>query len=84
MAEDLQRMLRIVSEAHGRLDILFANAGREYSPLGQITEAQFDKYFGINVKGTLFTVQNALPLMPPGSAIVITGDRQSGIVSRIR
>lgn len=74
VAEDLQRMFRIVSEAHGRLDILFANAGGgEFSPLGQITEAQFDKYFGINVKGTLFTVQNALPLMPPGSAIVITG-----------
>jgi NAD(P)-dependent dehydrogenase (short-subunit alcohol dehydrogenase family) len=77
LAEDLQRMLRIVSEAHGRLDILFANAGREFSPLGQITEAQFDKYFGIDVKGTLFTVQNALPLMPPGSAIVITGSTAS-------
>ncbi|SAK85594.1 short-chain dehydrogenase/reductase SDR [Caballeronia arationis] len=73
-AEDLQRMFLTVSEAHGHLDILFANAGGgEFSPLGQITEAQFDKYFGINVKGTLFTVQNALPLMRPGSAIVITG-----------
>lgn len=74
LAEDLQRMFRTVSETHGRLDVLFANAGGgEFSPLGQITEAQFDKYFGINVKGTLFTVQNALPLMRPGSAIVITG-----------
>jgi NAD(P)-dependent dehydrogenase (short-subunit alcohol dehydrogenase family) len=76
--DDLQRMFQTVSEAHGRLDILFANAGGgEFSPLGQITEAQFDKYFGINVKGTLFTVQNALPLMPPGSAIVITGSMVS-------
>jgi NAD(P)-dependent dehydrogenase (short-subunit alcohol dehydrogenase family) len=77
-AEDLQRMFRTVSDAHGRLDILFANAGGgEFSPLGQITEAQFDKYFDINVKGTLFTVQNALPLMRPGSAIVITGSMVS-------
>lgn len=76
--EALQRMFLTVSEAHGRLDILFANAGGgEFSPLGQITEAQFDKYFGINVRGTLFTVQNALPLMPPGSAIVITGSMVS-------
>ncbi|MDR5752325.1 MULTISPECIES: glucose 1-dehydrogenase [unclassified Caballeronia] len=74
LAEDLQRMFQTVSDTHGHLDILFANAGGgEFSPLGQITEAQFDKYFGINVKGTLFTVQNALPLMRPGSAIVITG-----------
>jgi NAD(P)-dependent dehydrogenase (short-subunit alcohol dehydrogenase family) len=77
-AEDLQRMFRIVADAHGRLDILFANAGGgEFAPLGQITEAQFDKYFDINVKGTLFTVQNALPLMRPGSAIVITGSMVS-------
>jgi NAD(P)-dependent dehydrogenase (short-subunit alcohol dehydrogenase family) len=77
-ADDLQRMFRTVSDAHGRLDILFANAGGgEFSPLGQITEAQFDKYFDINVKGTLFTVQNALPLMRPGSAIVITGSMVS-------
>lgn len=73
-AADLDRMFSTVQAAHQRLDILFANAGGgEFSPLGQITEAQFDKYFGINVKGTLFTVQKALPLMKPGSAIVLTG-----------
>lgn len=73
-SDDLQHMFQVLSEDHGRLDILFANAGGgEFSPLGQITEAQFDKYFDINVKGTLFTVQGALPLMPRGSAIVITG-----------
>jgi NAD(P)-dependent dehydrogenase (short-subunit alcohol dehydrogenase family) len=71
---DLERIFKTIADKHGKLDILFANAGGgEFSPLGQITEAQFDKYFGINVKGTLFTVQRALPLMPRGSAIVITG-----------
>jgi NAD(P)-dependent dehydrogenase (short-subunit alcohol dehydrogenase family) len=73
-AADLDRMFSTVQAAHQRLDILFANAGGgEFSPLGEITEAQFDKYFDINVKGTLFTVQKALPLMPRGSAIVLTG-----------
>ncbi|WP_429535093.1 SDR family oxidoreductase [Paraburkholderia sp. WC7.3d] len=63
-----------VSAAHQKIDILFANAGGgEFAPLGSITEAQFEKCVGINMKGTLFTVQAALPLMPPGSAIVITG-----------
>jgi NAD(P)-dependent dehydrogenase (short-subunit alcohol dehydrogenase family) len=73
-AADLDRMFSTVQAAHQRLDILFANAGGgEFTPLGEITEAQFDKYFDINVKGTLFTVQKALPLMPRGSAIVLTG-----------
>lgn len=74
VAADLDRIFATIGERHGRLDILFANAGGgEFAPLGAITEAQFDKYFDINVKGTLFTVQKALPLMKPGSAIVITG-----------
>ncbi|MDN7176431.1 glucose 1-dehydrogenase [Caballeronia sp. SEWSISQ10-4 2] len=73
-AADLERVVETVSEAHQRIDILYANAGGgEFVPLGEITEAQFDKYVGINVKGTLFTVQSALPFMPAGSAIVITG-----------
>ncbi|MGF7001215.1 SDR family oxidoreductase [Paraburkholderia sp. GAS32] len=73
-AADLGRIVETVSEAHQRIDILYANAGGgEFVPLGEITEAQFDKYVGINMKGTLFTVQNALPFMPAGSAIVITG-----------
>ncbi|MFC5526007.1 SDR family oxidoreductase [Rhodanobacter ginsengisoli] len=74
VADDLDRIFTVIRERHGRLDILFANAGGgEFAPLGAITEAQFDKYFNINVKGTLFTVQKALPLMKAGSAIVITG-----------
>jgi NAD(P)-dependent dehydrogenase (short-subunit alcohol dehydrogenase family) len=73
-AADLERIVETVSEAHQRIDILYANAGGgEFVPLGEITEAQFDKYVGINMKGTLFTVQSALPFMRAGSAIVITG-----------
>ena len=73
-AADLDHLFEIVAADQGRIDILFANAGGgEFAALGSITEAQFDKYFGINVKGTLFTVQKALPLMGAGSAIVITG-----------
>ena len=60
-----------IRETYGRLDILFANAGGgAFVPLGEITEEHFDKYFGINVKGALFTVQKALPLMAAGGSIV--------------
>ena len=74
VAADLERIVKTVSAAREKIDILFANAGGgEFSRLGEITEAQFDKYVGINMKGTLFTVQSALPVMPAGSVIVITG-----------
>lgn len=76
--QDLDRLYAVIKEQAGRLDVLFANAGGgEFVPLGQITEAHFDKYFGINVKGTLFTVQKALPLMPDGAAIVLNGSMVS-------
>jgi len=69
---DLDRLFEEIKEVKGRLDILFANAGLgEFAPLGMITEAHFDKTFGVNVRGTLFTVQKALPLMGEGSAIVL-------------
>jgi NAD(P)-dependent dehydrogenase (short-subunit alcohol dehydrogenase family) len=69
---DLDRLFEEIKEGKGRLDILFANAGLgEFAPLGTITEAHFDKTFGVNVRGTLFTVQKALPLMGEGSAIVL-------------
>ncbi len=75
---DLDRMFATIREHSGRLDILFANAGLgEFVPLGQITEAHFDKTFGVNVKGTLFTVQKALPLMRDGGTIVINGSMVS-------
>src|SRR3954452_2853554 len=69
---DLDRLYATIKQNHGRVDVLFANAGvGEMAPLGQITEAHFDRVFGINVKGLLFTVQKALPLMPDGGAIVL-------------
>jgi len=82
VAADLDRVYAAIASAEGRLDILFANAGGgEFSPLGAVTEAQFDKYFGINVKGTLFTVQKALPLMRAGGAIVINGSIAASYVA---
>ena len=73
-AADVEKIIAYVSSTHKKIDILFANAGGgEFAPLGGITEAQFDKYVGINMKGTLLTVQGVLPMMPAGSAIVITG-----------
>jgi NAD(P)-dependent dehydrogenase (short-subunit alcohol dehydrogenase family) len=75
---DLDRMFATIRERSGRLDILFANAGiGEFVPLGQITEAHFDRIFGVNVRGTVFTVQKALPLMREGGAIVINGSMVS-------
>jgi NAD(P)-dependent dehydrogenase (short-subunit alcohol dehydrogenase family) len=67
---DLDRLFKQIE----KLDIVFANAGAaEYAPFGQVNEAQFDRLFASNVKGTLFSVQKALPLMPDGGAIVLTG-----------
>jgi len=75
---DLDRMFATIRERSGRIDILFANAGiGEFVPLGQITEAHFDRIFGVNVRGTVFTVQKALPLMHDGGAIVINGSMVS-------
>ena len=75
---DLDRLYATIREKFGRLDVLFANAGGgAFAPLGEITEEHFDKYFGINVKGTLFTVQKALPLMAAGGSIVINGSMVS-------
>jgi len=76
--DDLDRLYATIRERYGRLDVLFANAGGgAFVPLGEITEAHFDKYFGINVKGTLFTVQKALPLMAAGGSVVLNGSMVS-------
>ncbi|WP_118138225.1 SDR family NAD(P)-dependent oxidoreductase [Oceanicella sp. SM1341] len=73
-SEDLDRLFEIVRTQHGRVDILFANAGAGHvEPLGHITEAAFDQTFAVNVKGTVFTVQKALPLMSEGASIILTG-----------
>jgi len=70
---DLDRLLARVKELKGRIDILFANAGiAEGAPLGEISEEQFDRSFGINVKGTLFTVQKSLPLLRDGASVILT------------
>ena len=70
---DLDRLYE-AAKAKGRLDIVFANAGvAEFSPVGKITEEHFDKLFNINVKGTLFTVQKALPLLNDGGSIILNG-----------
>lgn len=72
--DDLDRLYDTIRRGHGRLDVLFANAGGgNLEPLGQITEEGFDATFDMNVKGTLFTVQKALPLMGKGGAIVLNG-----------
>ncbi|MGI4839081.1 MAG: SDR family NAD(P)-dependent oxidoreductase [Janthinobacterium lividum] len=72
--KDLDRIFTDIKATQGRIDVLFANAGLgEFQPLGSITEASFDLTFGINVKGTLFTVQKALPLMGDGGSIILTG-----------
>ena len=69
---DLDRLYATVKEKYGRVDVLFANAGMaEFAPIDQVTEEHFDRQFNVNVKGLLFTVQKALPLMPDGGAIVL-------------
>jgi len=69
---DLDKLYNTVKEQKGHIDILFANAGiGEFAPLGEISEEYFDKIFGINVKGLLFTVQKALPLFQDGSSIIL-------------
>ncbi len=69
---DLDMLFAQIQREKGRLDVAFANAGGgSFAPLGAITEEQFDQTFNTNVKGLLFTVQKALPLMPDGSAIVL-------------
>jgi NAD(P)-dependent dehydrogenase (short-subunit alcohol dehydrogenase family) len=69
---DLDRLYATVKQQKGRIDILFANAGLgEFAPLGSITEAHYDKTFDLNVKGVLFTVQKALPLLVDGGAIIL-------------
>src|SRR5262245_56537975 len=71
---DLDRLYETVKAKAGRIDVLFANAGAaSVAPLGEITEDHFDEIFRINVRGTLFTVQKALPLLSDGASIIMTG-----------
>ena len=71
---DVEAAFETVKAEKGALDIVVANAGGgSLAPLGEITEAQYEKTFGANVKGVILTVQSALPLMKAGGAIILTG-----------
>ncbi|KAM3109687.1 glucose 1-dehydrogenase [Phormidesmis sp. 146-33] len=75
---DLDQLYATIKQEQGHLDVIFANAGGgEFIPLGAITEEHFDKTFNTNVKGLLFTVQKALPLMPEGASIILNASTAS-------
>jgi NAD(P)-dependent dehydrogenase (short-subunit alcohol dehydrogenase family) len=69
---DLDRLFDTIKKQKGRLDVVFTNAGGgAFGPMGSVTEEHYDQIFDNNVKGTVFTVQKALPLMPEGSSIIL-------------
>ena len=75
---DLDGVYAQIAKSAGHLDILFANAGGgDMQPLGAITEEHFDRIFGTNVRGVLFTVQKALPLLREGGSVILTGSTTS-------
>jgi len=72
--DDLDRLFETVKREKGTVDVLFASAGwGEAAPIGEVTEQHFDTIFGLNARGTLFTVQKALPLFNDGGSIIMTG-----------
>ena len=72
--KDIQTLYERIRSEHGRVDIVFANAGiAEYGTFGQINEEHYERIFGTNVKGVIFSVQAPLPLMPDGSSIILNG-----------
>ena len=72
--DDLDRLFDTVKREKGKIDVLFASAGKgEAAKLGEITEQHFDAGFDLIVRGTLFTVQKALPLLNDGGSIIMTG-----------
>ena len=71
---DLDRLYETIDRAKGRIDVVVANAGvGEFAAFGKATEEHFDKLFDINVKGTFFTVQKALPLLVEGGSVILIG-----------
>ena len=71
---DLDRLFQSIAETKGRIDILFANAGNfSHLPLDGITEAHYDETFDTNVKGVVFTVQKAVPILSGGASVILTG-----------
>ncbi|MGW3737884.1 SDR family NAD(P)-dependent oxidoreductase [Streptomyces sp. NPDC005148] len=76
--DDLDRLYETVRRDKGSIDVLWASAGMgEQGKLGEITEEQFDRAFSLNARGTLFTVQKALPLLNDGGSIFMTGSNAS-------
>jgi NAD(P)-dependent dehydrogenase (short-subunit alcohol dehydrogenase family) len=72
--EDIHKLYEKIRTAQGRVDIVFANAGiAEYGVFGQIAEDHYERIFNTNVKGVIFSVQTALPLMPDGGSIILNG-----------
>jgi len=79
---DLDRLFAQIKREKGKLDIVFANAGgAKFAPLDKITEEHYDSVFNGNVKGLLFTVQKALPLMPDGASIILNASIAASIGS---
>ncbi len=75
---EMDTLLQETHAKHGSLDILVANAvADDHAPLGQITEEQFDKMVGVNLRGVLFTIQSAMPLLQNGGAIILIGSTAS-------
>lgn len=71
--EDIDRLYEAVQQRHSHIDVIFANAGGgEFAPLGAISEAHYQETFDTNVKGVLFTVQKALPLLRDGASVILT------------
>jgi NAD(P)-dependent dehydrogenase (short-subunit alcohol dehydrogenase family) len=69
---DLDRLYETVKNEKGRIDVLFASAGMgDFAPIGSVTEEHYDRIFDLNVRGTLFTVQKALPLLRDGGSIIL-------------
>ncbi|WP_042876143.1 SDR family NAD(P)-dependent oxidoreductase [Cupriavidus necator] len=75
---EMDALLKQVKAEHGRLDAVIANAvADEHAPLGRITEEQFDKMVGVNLKGVLFTIQSAMPLLESDGTIILIGSTAS-------
>jgi NAD(P)-dependent dehydrogenase (short-subunit alcohol dehydrogenase family) len=74
----IDRLYDAVEQKHTQIDIVMANTGGgDFAPLSAITEAQYEQTFGTNVKGTIFTVQKALPLLKDGASVILTGSTTS-------
>ena len=75
---DIDRLYDAVRQKHAQIDVVFANAGGgEFAPLGAITEEHYQRTFDTNVKGVLFTVQKALPLLRDGASVILTSSTTS-------